>query len=52
MARSSAPVIAPATPIPPATCPSTITGRPPAISASPGRVANDATAAPSAWIAE
>jgi hypothetical protein len=49
--RSSAAVIAPATPTAPATCPSATTGMPPPISASPGRVANEATAAPSDSIA-
>lgn len=50
--RSSSAVIAPATPIAPATWPSTSTGRPPPISASPGRAANEATAAPSDSIVE
>src|SRR5215472_12370196 len=49
--RSSAAVIAPATPIAPATWPSASTGRPPAIRARPGRFANDATAAGSGSIA-
>jgi len=49
--RSCAPVIAPATPIAPATLLSTTTGNPPAINASPGRVANSATAAASDSIA-
>ena len=39
--------IAPATPIAPATRPLTRTGSPPAIKASLGRLANEATAAPS-----
>jgi len=50
--RSSSAVIAPATPIAPATWPSASSGRPPPMSASPGRAANEATAAPSDSIAE
>ena len=50
--RSSSAVIAPATPMAPATWPSASTGRPPPISASPARPANEATAAPSDSMAE
>ena len=50
--RSSSAVMAPATPIAPATWPSASTGSPPPMSASPGRAANEATAAPSDSIAE
>jgi len=50
--RSSSAVSAPATPMAPATWPSASTGRPPPISASPARPANEATAAPSDSMAE